>query len=372
MDLIDTLSQLSNRLPNIMPSLQTEESTKNALIMPFLMALGYNVFDPTEVIPEYTADVGTKKGEKVDYVIMRDGAPAILIECKSAGTNLGTVHSSQLYRYFTTTTARFGILTNGVIYKFFTDSEKANIMDEKPFFEFSLERIDTKVVEEIKKFSKTQYDEENILSNAADLKYKKQFRLLFNEELESVSEDFVRLFTKRVYDGVLNKDRLKTFTSLVGQAFSEWVNSKVSERLQNALDGLPAGVDISATPSTTPTAAPQQPAIAPAPKDETPDEKGDGIVTTTEEIEGFYIVRSLLCPEIAPERIVMRDAKTYCAILLDDNNRKPICRFVFTERMLRVVFLDKQRNVEQVELTKLTDLYNYAEKIRSYAALYLS
>ena len=136
MDLIDTLTALSNRIPKVLKTIQTEEATKNALIMPFIQALGYNVFDPFEVAPEYTADVGTKKNEKVDYVIMREDRPCILIECKSSSTNLNINHASQLFRYFGVTEARFAILTNGIDYKFFTDIEAPNKMDERPFSNF--------------------------------------------------------------------------------------------------------------------------------------------------------------------------------------------------------------------------------------------
>ncbi len=142
MDLIDRLRELSTRMTKIVDHLQTEEATKHALVMPFISALGYNVFDPTEVIPEFTADVGTKKGEKVDYVIMREGKPVILIEAKTATCNLDTAHCSQLYRYFSVTDARFGVLTNGIHYRFFSDLESPNKMDARPFLEVDMRVTD--------------------------------------------------------------------------------------------------------------------------------------------------------------------------------------------------------------------------------------
>uniref|UniRef100_UPI00191BD0AC type I restriction endonuclease n=1 Tax=Tautonia marina TaxID=2653855 RepID=UPI00191BD0AC len=185
MDLIDHLAQIAARIPAHRVHLATEEATKNALVLPLINALGYNVFDPTEVVPEFIADVGTKKGEKVDYVIMRDGKPAILIECKSAGSKLSINHASQLFRYFTTTDARFAVLTDGIEYQFYTDIEAPNKMDSHPFFEFSMLSLDTKIVEEIKKFSKQSFDLNNILCNASELKYKKQIRGLLANELNS-------------------------------------------------------------------------------------------------------------------------------------------------------------------------------------------
>lgn len=126
MDFIDKIRELSVRIPKQLDHIHTEEATKNALIMPFISALGYNVFDPTEVTPELNADVGIKKGEKVDYAILQDGKPIILIECKHHAQNLAKTHSSQLYRYFSVTEARFGLLTNGIVYQFYSDIEEPN------------------------------------------------------------------------------------------------------------------------------------------------------------------------------------------------------------------------------------------------------
>ncbi len=145
MDLIDRLRDLASRLEKIVAQLQTEEATKNALVMPFINALGYNVFDPLEVVPEFTADVGTKKGEKVDYAIMQDGKPIILMEVKAANCNLDNAHCSQLYRYFSVTDARFSVLTNGIHYRFFSDLESPNKMDARPFLEVDMRHFPTEL-----------------------------------------------------------------------------------------------------------------------------------------------------------------------------------------------------------------------------------
>lgn len=123
MDLIDQLKELGMRIRKIKDTIQTEEATKNALIIPFIQILGYNVFDPMEVTPELIADVGMKKGEKVDYAILMNGKPTMLFEYKRSGGDLNISHASQLFRYFHVTKARFGVLTNGISYQFFTDLE---------------------------------------------------------------------------------------------------------------------------------------------------------------------------------------------------------------------------------------------------------
>lgn len=126
--------------------------------MPFINLLGYDVFNPTEVVPEFTADVGTKQGEKVDYAIFKDDEVIMLIECKKYGADLSEVHTSQLYRYFSVAHARIAVLTDGVLYRFYTDLEESNIMDTKPFLEFNMLDVQPPLVSELKRFTKPAFD----------------------------------------------------------------------------------------------------------------------------------------------------------------------------------------------------------------------
>ena len=105
-----------------------EEATRTSFVLPFIQMLGYDIFDPTEVVPEFTADVGIKKREKVDFALIKDGEPIVLIEIKPTGTNLGEEHISQLLRYFGVTNARFSILTDGLTYLFFFGSGQASTL----------------------------------------------------------------------------------------------------------------------------------------------------------------------------------------------------------------------------------------------------
>lgn len=361
MDLIDSLNQLASRIPRLQETVQTEEATKNALVMPVLQALGYNVFDPFEVIPEFTADVGTKRNEKVDYAIVREGKPAILIECKCINAPLSLNHASQLFRYFACTDARFAILTNGIDYHFYTDIEAPNKMDDKPFFEFSLLSLEPRKVAEFKKFSKSLFELDRILSNAEELKYKKQIRLLLSQELDCPSDEFVRFFAKQVYDGSLTQERRARFTTLVSQAFREWVNNRISERLQNALEGV--------NPANPPVQENQEAAAADSA--EVQEKAADGIVTTSDEREAYHIVRAILAQLIDPQRIFLKDTKSYCGVLLDFNVRKPLCRFLFTSNQKTLILLDKQRVEKRIALESVVDLYKHAEVILNYAKLYL-
>ena len=120
MEFTEAVSQIAAKVKDLKDGIQTEEATKNAFIMPFIgQVLGYDVFNPNEVIPEFTADVGVKKGEKIDYALVQDGQVQILIECKKVGQPLSLENASQLYRYFACTKARIGVLTNGQVWNFY-------------------------------------------------------------------------------------------------------------------------------------------------------------------------------------------------------------------------------------------------------------
>ncbi len=131
MDFKDTIKQLADRIEKLKDNIQTEEATKNAFIMPFINALGYDVFNPLEVLPEMTCDIGTKKGEKIDYAIMKDDQPILLIECKHWKQDLN-LHDNQLLRYFNVSKAKFGLLTNGIIYRFYTDLKEPHLTEKIP------------------------------------------------------------------------------------------------------------------------------------------------------------------------------------------------------------------------------------------------
>lgn len=356
MDLIDQLKALSARIAATKDMIQTEEATKNAMIMPFIQALGYDVFNPHEVTPELVADIGLKKGEKVDYAILRDGKPIILFECKKAGGDLSISHAGQLFRYFHVTSARFGVLSNGLTYRFFTDLEQANKMDETPFFEFDILDFKERDVEELKKFAKTTFDVETILTTANDLKYTRAIQKKLAEWMLNPSEEFVRLVSvdlcaNRRFTPALREQ----FTEITKRAFEQLVGARINERLKGAMTSESVVAQETRAAQT----------VAPIPNDAQ-------IVTTPEEIEGFHIVRAILREAVSPQRVHMRDAQSYCAILLDDNNRKPICRLRFnnTSKLTLGIF-NTQREEEKFPLASLDDIYNHAPKLHAAVAVLL-
>lgn len=359
MDFIDRIQELAARIPKQLEHIQTEEATKNALILPFIGALGYNVFDPTEVTPELNADVGVKKGEKVDYAILQDGEPVMLFECKWHGYDLDEAHKSQLYRYFSVTEARFGVLTNGVIYRFFTDLEEPNKLDEKEFFEFNMRNHKERHIHELKKFTKSAFDVDSIYTTAGDLKYTRAIKRIMAEQVQEPSDDFVRFFASQVYSGRLTKPVRERFADVTKQALEQYIKDRVNRRLESALAGEQTEVPVSKEPEPAESA-----------QDKEVDDDEPKIETTEEEHEGYLIVKSIVRQEVDASRIVMRDVQTYCGILLDDNNRQPICRLHFNTSQKYIGLFDEDKNEDRVPIDSLDEIYQYADRLKAAAHFY--
>ncbi|MBU2547808.1 MAG: type I restriction enzyme HsdR N-terminal domain-containing protein [Proteobacteria bacterium] len=346
MDFVDKINEIVNRIPKQLDYIKTEEATKNAFVMPFIAALGYDIFNPMEVVPEFTTDIGIKKGEKVDYAICKDNKVIVLIECKWCGANLEKEHASQLYRYFSVSEARFGILTNGIIYYFYSDIDEPNKMDPKPFFIFNLLDFDDKHIFELKKFTKSSFELDNILATASELKYTGAIKRIIIDEMSSCTDDFVRFFASRVYSGRLTQIVLEQFRNIVKEAFNQFIRERVNDRLKSALDA---------------DHEEQAEIVEEIERSEIVDK---GIITTEEELEGYYIVKAIVREIVDVSRIMMRDTKSYCGILLDDNNRKPICRLHFNYSQ-KHLGLFSSKNEERVPINRVDEIYQYADRIKA-------
>lgn len=350
MDLIDKLTELAGRIQRQKDSVLTEEAAKTAFVLPFLQALGYDVFNPSEVIPELTADHGVKKGEKVDYAVKLDEKIIILIECKTVGSNLEAKHAGQLFRYFSVTDSRFGVLTDGVRYLFFSDLEKENKMDERPFFEFNLFQFTESHVEELKKFTKSAFDLQTIIGTASNLKYHKALIEEIQKEFDSPSDEIIKLYAGRVYSGRFTQQIKEQFTELTQRAMRDFVRTRVNERLKTALD-----TDKHEEPSTVTPVAEEFPNSV---------SQDTGIETTEEELQAHRIIRAIGSEYVDPERIAMRDAKSYCAILLDDNNRRPICRLHFGKTKMAVTIFVPD-NETKFDIQKVSDIYRHRSELEA-------
>lgn len=354
MDFADRLVSLAGRIDKQKSAIQTEEAAKTAFVMPFIQALGYDVFDPTEVVPEFIADVGSKKGEKIDYAIMVEGKPSMLIECKCCDTNLNDNHAAQLRRYFHVTSARIGVLTNGQTYQFFTDLDEPNIMDKKPFMEIDLLDLDAHLVQELKKLTKSSFELDQMLSTASNLKYTKEIKAYFDRQMTTPDPDFVRLVLADIYSGMKTQLVIEQFTPLVRQGLGAVINDQINARLKSALSTVPV-----------PEIQPQDET-----NEQSTEDTGKGIVTTHEEMEGFYIVRAILRSVVDVERVVMRDTKSYCGIILDDSNRKPVCRLHFNTQQKYIGIFDEKRIESRKPISSLNEIYDYSEQIRAAIKIY--
>lgn len=356
MELLNKLSMLASKIRQQRDAIQTEEATKNAFIMPFLsQVLGYDVFDPQEVIPEFICDLGTKKGEKIDYAICRNGGVQIVIECKKFGEALNINHASQLFRYFHVTNARIALLTNGAQYLFFTDLDAPNKMDEKPFLVLDLLNIDESTAPELAKLTKDQFDLNAIISTAGELKYVGQLKRELAAEFASPSDDFVRFLAGRVYDGKFTASVREQFQSLAQKAVAQFLSDQVNDRLKSALTPAPSA---SAAPVAQPAA--QQPTM---PADE--ELRKDSVDTTDIEFEGFYLIKSIVRKLVDPKRVSFRDNQSYLAVLLDDNNRKTICRLHLNRAKKYIGIMDEQKNETRHEIAVLDDIYQFADQIKA-------
>jgi hypothetical protein len=349
MDFIEGIRVLAKKIEEHREHIQTEEATKNAFIMPFIQSLGYSVFNTMEVCPEYTADYPGLKGKKVDYAILMEGKPTILIECKCCTETLeNPKHSSQLHAYFHVTEAKFGILTNGIIYRFYTDIEKDNVMDEKPFFEFDLLDFTDASVDELKRFSKTGFNPDELGDAAKDLLYTKEIKRIMADQFTTPSEEFVKFFAKQVYSGKLTSTVVEKFTSLAKKSLDEFFKELIADKLEKVIN-----------PPVNPD-PPPDPIIDPEPVSK--------IETTEEELQGYYIVKSILRDEVDLKEIQHKDTKSYFGINLYGMPSKTICRLkLYKDNPEKncISILDDAKKEDTHSLNSLDDIYKLAPQLKA-------
>jgi len=358
----DRLIALAEKAEQVTGQIETEEATKTALVLPLIQILGYDVFNPAEVVPEFTADVGIKRGEKVDYAICRDGQPIMLFECKPVGAKLES-YSSQLYRYFSTTDARLAVLTDGVRYRFFSDLHDRNRLDDTPFFSFSLDRIRKDDAERLEQFAKAAFDLDQVLVEAEGMKCRAAIRSHFAREFADPSDRFVRHFVDEIHDGRLTQGVLDRYRAMVKAALGDYLASAVERRLQSALQASPAPAEMAAPVDDS----------APADADDTTSateesENDRGVETTVEELQGLYVVKAILREVVDPRRVIGRDVRSYFGVLLDDNNRRPICRLRFNRAKKYVGVFNEMKAETRLPIDDIDGLFAHADAIKASLA----
>lgn len=350
MELQEKMYNLSERIKQLKENIHTEEATKQSFILPFFQSLGYDVFNPLEFIPEFTADVGIKKHEKVDYAILQDGKPLILIEAKSCNEKLDK-HDSQLFRYFGTTESKFAILTNGIIYKFYSDLDQPNVMDSQPFYVLDMMDLNDQAIQYLANFNKSNLDIDSIMNTASDLKYLSLTKTAFKELIENPTDEFIKLLLNNgVYDGLKNQKVIDKFKPIVKRGINQYINDKMSSKFKETLSSNEEEVIET--------------------KDE-PDEETSKINTTIDELNGFAIVKAILRTEVEAKRITYKDTESYFGILLDNNIRKWICRIYINTKAKYVIIPDENKKGVKYNLENLDDLYNLANELKTSLNKYL-
>ncbi len=360
MDFAESVSALADHAQKIRNGLATEEATKTALVMPFIQALGYNVFNPLEVVPEFVADIAGKKGEKVDYAIMQDGKPIMIIECKVCGANLNEIKRDQLHRYFLTLDSSIGILTDGIRYLFFSSASDGKNMDATPFMEFNLDDIDPTLLPELRKLCKGKFDLKTTLDTVDELKANRLIKERLAKNLETPQEGFISYFISEAQVKKATAKVREQYVGYVKRAFTEFIAEQVDSRLKIALTATPKKEDAPAEP----VQGGQTVVLG--------NTQGDGITTTPLEVEGYHIVRAIVSNVVAPGDVIARDAVNYCAILFEDNNRKPVCRLHFNNaNNLRLEIFDTEKKGCIHKLETVSDIYAHTDALRETVSRYV-
>lgn len=370
MDFKDQLIQLSEKIAKQKDNIATEEATKTSFIMPMIAALGYDVFNPFEVVPEMDCDL-TKRGDKIDYAIMKDNTPILLIECKHCKQNLD-LHSTQLAKYYVASNARFGVLTNGVEYRFYADLEKQNIMDVKPFLVVNMLDLSDIDIEQLKKFHKSYYNEQEILSTAQELQITIQVKDLLNRNFQNPGDEFVKYFVKYTGNGKSSARQIEQYRPIVKKSIASVINDIIADRLNVAIknenneDGQPKeNVCLGIHQEHAETEK--------LPEGVVFQDKEKGIVTTQEEIDAYNIVRSILRQYVDVKRIQYNDYKSYFTVNLDGSTWWWICRFYLGKRKKQICFpKENYSSNEWVEIESIDDIFKYVDKLKEGFDLALS
>jgi hypothetical protein len=341
--------QLSGRVEQLKRNLHTEEATKTALVLPMLQVLGCDVFNPQEVVAGYV-----KKGEKIDYAVIRQEKPVIFVKCKHWKQGL-TYHDESSLRYLYDPSVKYCILTNGIIYKFYLTLTEQNRIDEKSLLEVNLSVLEPSAIEDLYKFHKSNFDIVSIQSVVSEMKYTRELRTLVRQEFTNPTPELVLLFTRRVYGGIITSEIQDMFTVYLKAAISGFMSDTVLERFKTALTKESGG----------------QAKGKEKPKEESLLSLNDKIMATKEETEGFIVVRSIVGELVDADRIVYRDAINYFAVLLDDDDKKPVCRLYFggSKKYVATFSRDKTETMNYIE--SYNDITDYSGQFKDIVQYYL-
>jgi len=361
MDFKNEIQKLSLQICERKSHVTNEEMTKQALIIPFLQKLGFDVFNPLEVRPEYDADFGKKKGEKVDYAIFKNNVPIIFIEAKSVNEPLAK-HDAQLSRYFNATPeVKVAILTNGIEYKFYTDLTQDNIMDNEPFYSFSMEVLSNVDLETIESFTKEKFNADRILKYAEELVYMSNLNSTLKELFKNPSDDFLRFLIKDFSNTRITNNVLERFRPIVKKAISNTLLEIISEGL-SPKELVQQEVAVSTAEIVEQEAVSEEPSSR------------SNVITTEDELKAYELVLNILKKNSRDiSQVQSKDTTNYYAIykrvstswfirLTLDENKKMVTTKLSPDRVselhpeLTVTEAPKGYGASRILLDSLDDL----------------
>jgi hypothetical protein len=353
MDFKDALTSLGQKSAKYSDQLKnsTEEATKTALIIPFIQLLGYDVSNPFEVVPEYGAELGQYKDQRVDYGILKDGKAIIIIECKKYGEPLDAKKSAQLLAYFQGASVKVAVLTDGRYYQFYSDLDTPNKMDTSPYMVLDIEKLDESLIPELAKLCKENFDIEKAVSSAEELKYNRAFKAIMAEQLKSPDGDFLRLFMKKASDRVITQKVIDKYTPVLKKALTQFIQDRVNDRLAMAqqLDET--------DPEKQPNKANEDVSNNP----ESENGNNSKIETTEDELQGYYIVKSILGAKFGVDNIQYKDYQGFFTVFYKRVGHK-ICKFYFNKEPYMVEIFDSESS-DRVKIDKLEDLYGLSDRL---------
>ncbi len=330
MDFTEEIKLFSNRIMQIKDKIQTEEAVKTSIILPFFHLLGYDIFNPEEFIPEYTTDVGIKKGEKIDYVIMNELSPVFLIEVKNCPDKNLKRHISQLFRYFAVSKARYGMLTNGFSFIFYTDLDERNIMDTESFFQFNILDLTDNDIIEICKYTKINFNVDEIHESASELRYLNKIKQLIISESKKPSDAFVNYILGEMHIGRKTKTLVDIFREYTKTSLKNLIaDNKHTVKYDNNLD-----VENIENPMTM----------------------------SQIEIESFYIVKSILRKIIEPENITFVHSDMDFTVILENNPEKWVCKVCTNKRGICLPYNNEAGKISY-DFESIDDLYELNDQI---------
>jgi len=321
----------------------TEETTKQALILPLLDILGFNPYDPTKVLAEFAADFpGVKATERVDYALYCNGQPVMFIEAKPFVANL-TNHAPQLSRYFNSSLGvTIGAITNGREWRFFTDLINTNVMGEKPFLTIDFTKANPEDLTQLAEFKHDNFHAEKLRFFAEENQYIQQFKAVIKKSINEVDIDFVRYVAQQAnIQRQLNTKFLESIQPFVKQAVQQAISDTVVKGLSSP---------------TVITAQPVEQKIVESKAKEIIEEKPDFIVnpdnekiiTTKDEQELLRIVNELL-PGVTLEG---RDTESYYSVLFQGKTNRWLFRYDVNRKRHTIQFIVPIDDLRRSELER--------------------